>query len=264
MNPNLPLTSPKEAAGRLSDEGRVRLLSGRGEPLFFAAWERLLFIHFEVEPAALQREVPFQLDLHEGRAFVSLVAFTMRKLHLRVGHRLAGWAFKPMAIQHFLNVRTYVRHRGEPGIYFIREWLSNWLSVQLGPWLYGLPYRYAQVDYQHNHEENRFAGTVAARGDGCFRYTAEDLTRKALAPCTNGSLDEFLLERYTAYTRTHCLPRCFRIWHPPWPQTRLEISLKEDSLLQQAWPWFRTARLIGANYTPGFDGIWMGRPHLVG
>ena len=57
--------------------------------------------------------VPFPLDLHEGRAFVSLVAFTMRDLAPRRGGRWTSWLLRPIATHEFLNVRTYVRsHAG--------------------------------------------------------------------------------------------------------------------------------------------------------
>src|SRR6266511_817341 len=54
-------------------------------PLFYAHWMRAVFVHFEVEPAVLQNEVPFPLDLWQGRAFVSLVAFTMERLRPWIG-----------------------------------------------------------------------------------------------------------------------------------------------------------------------------------
>ncbi len=47
---------------RPSEQARARMLSRRGEPLFLAAWKRVLMIHLEVDPAALQRAVPFPLD----------------------------------------------------------------------------------------------------------------------------------------------------------------------------------------------------------
>src|SRR6266436_7723570 len=108
-----------------SQAARQRLLSLPGEPLFIADWDRVLMIHYEVEPDTLQRAVPFELELNEGRAFVSLVAFTMRGMKPRMGGHLAALLLKPIATHEFLNVRTYVRHRGESGIYFLAEWLSN-------------------------------------------------------------------------------------------------------------------------------------------
>ena len=50
------------------------MLAKAGEPLFLAAWDRAVFIHYGADPSLLQRQVPFQLDLHDGRAFVSIVA----------------------------------------------------------------------------------------------------------------------------------------------------------------------------------------------
>jgi len=132
-----------------NDEARRRMLAIRGEPMFYARWDRAVFIHYEADPAALQLDVPFELDLRQGRAFVSIVAFTLSRMRPRIGGRLGEWLFKPIATHEFLNVRTYVRHRGEPGIYFLAEWLSNPLSVHLGPRTFGLPYKFGRLIYDH-------------------------------------------------------------------------------------------------------------------
>jgi hypothetical protein len=65
-----------------------------------------------------------------------------------------------------------VKHGAERGIYFITEWLSNRLSVALGPSLYGLPYRFAKLNYRHTHEQNRLFGNVEAPRQGQFIYEA--------------------------------------------------------------------------------------------
>src|ERR1700743_422012 len=113
----LSIERPGETVGDLGEAARKRLLSVKGEPLFLADWLRPVFIHYEVPASALQRDVPFELDLREGKAVVSLVAFTMRGMRPYYGGRLAAWLFKPIATNAYLNCRTYVRHRGEPGIY---------------------------------------------------------------------------------------------------------------------------------------------------
>jgi uncharacterized protein YqjF (DUF2071 family) len=91
---------PKPA---LSDLGKARLLSSKGDPLFFAHWDRALFIHFEVDPERRQAQVPLPLDLYQGRAFVSLGAFTMRDLRPRFGGNLAKALFGPIATHTFLQ-----------------------------------------------------------------------------------------------------------------------------------------------------------------
>src|SRR5437868_1722782 len=53
-----------------------------GRPLFHAGWRRTVFIHYEVDPAALQPQVPFPLETRDGKAYVSLVASTLSHLRL--------------------------------------------------------------------------------------------------------------------------------------------------------------------------------------
>jgi uncharacterized protein len=246
----------------LSDAARRRMLGTWGEPMFYADWLRTVFIHFEVDAGALQRVVPFELDLDRGHAYVSLVAFTMRGMRPRVGGCLGAVLFKPIATHEFLNVRAYVKHRGEPGIYFLAEWLANPLSVRLGPALFGLPYRLGRFDYQHRHEAGELHGVVTNANDSArLEYHAEIDGETSFQPCEADSHDEFLMERYTAFTKCLSWRRYFRIWHPPWPQIKIGVQVPEMSLLTNVWPWFAEAAMIGANYSPGLSGVWMGRPH---
>ena len=94
------------ATGKLSVAAKQRMLANRGEPLFLARWDRAVFIHYEAEPESLQRCVPFQLDLRDGRAFVSIVAFTLLRMRPRMGGRVGEWLLKPIGTHGFLNVRT--------------------------------------------------------------------------------------------------------------------------------------------------------------
>lgn len=233
------------------------MLANAGEPLFLAAWERAVFIHYEADPALLQRQVPFPLDLHDGRAFVSLVAFTLLRMRPRLGGRLGEWLFKPIASHGFLNVRAYVRQAGEPGIFFLAEWLSNSLSVWLGPRAFGLPYRLGKLDYEHAEHGNEIRGKVTAR-EGRLEYVAPTASGM-LEPCEAESRDEFLLERYTAFTLRGRRRRLFRVWHEPWQQTPIEIDVIKDELLAATGAWWQSATYIGANYSPGVE-VWMGRP----
>ncbi len=252
----------EEQRETLSELARERLLSLRHEPLFLADWERVLMIHYEVDPGLLRRIVPFPLDLWDGRAFVSAVAFTMRRMRPRWGGPLANWVFQPLSTHRFLNLRTYVVRDGEPGIYFLAEWLSNRLSVALGPRMFGLPYRFGRLDYQHEHERSTISGTVRdSSGRRSFAYHA-CLDSAEPCPCEAGSPDEWLMERYTAFTHVCGKSRFFRVWHPPWPQIKARVAVTGQSLLEADWDLFRTARVIGGNYSPGVHA-WMGWPHYV-
>ena len=50
-----------------------RILTHANDPLFYADWDRMLMIHYEVDPAALRPYVPFPLDLRRGKAYVTLL-----------------------------------------------------------------------------------------------------------------------------------------------------------------------------------------------
>jgi hypothetical protein len=236
------------------------MLSHTGEPLFLATWERAVFIHYEADPSLLQRQVPFELDLREGRAFVSLVAFTLLRMRPRLGGRLAEWLFQPIASHEFLNVRTYVRHAGEPGIFFLAEWLSNPLSVRLGPRSFGLPYRFGYLRYAHAPEDGEMFGTVHAN-QGRLEYRAS-ISATSFDPSETGSQTEFLLERYTAFTCQGGHRRLFRVWHEPWEQAPIGIEVTRDDLLAATGVWWKSAEYVSANYSPGVD-VWMGRPHRI-
>jgi uncharacterized protein YqjF (DUF2071 family) len=234
------------------------MLSVRGEPLFYATWERAVFIHYNADPVALQPCVPFPLDLHDGRAFVSLVAFTMRRMRPRFGGRVGEWLLKPIATHEFLNVRTYVHANNEPGIFFLAEWLSNRLSVPLGPAVFGLPYRHGQIRYDHAKKTREINGLVETK-QGCIQYRGALRSPEPAAAAEHGSLAEFLTERYTAFTQRFSVQRMFRVWHEPWQLAPLDLKILDDRLLMQTGSWFRTAQYLEACSSPGVE-VWMGRP----
>ena len=274
-----------EPAG--SGNAKKRLLSRRGEPLFYANWNDVVFIHYETDPRELQRSIPYPLDFYRGRAFVSLVAFTMRGMRPRFGGRIGQLLLTPIATHHFLNVRTYVRHSSEPGIYFMREWLSSRIATWLGPWSFGLPYRFGKIaysvipspaqadrwipprklegsvtrsfDHAHNFPQEWQGQVQAKEGSLSCRAT---LAAQNFETCAPGSLDEFLLERYSAFTSFRKTLRFFRIWHQPWRQVSATVHIAADDLSPITGPWRQKGRCISANYSPGVR-VWMGWSHRI-
>lgn len=240
-----------------------RLLALPREPLFFGDWDRTLMLHYEVDPEALAPHVPFPLDLRDGKAYVTLVAFTLRGMRPRRGGRLGRWLFRPIATHRFLNVRSYVRVGDEAGIYFLTEYMDNLFSLKLGPLCFGLPYRYATLRYDHRHEDSELAGRVRRHGrPGVFAYRAK-LPPVPFEAAPVGSLAEWLMERYTAFVRRRGKSLFFRVWHPPWPNAPAEAVVMDDSLLRAELPWFDRARYVGAHYSPGVFDVWMGRVHAA-
>lgn len=230
---------------------------------FRSDWLDAAFVHLEVDADVLQRITPFEIDRFHGRAFVSLVAFTMRRFRPRfTGH--VGAAVMACAARHrLLNVRTYVRHRSEPGICFLTEWIPNPLSVLLGRHTYGLPYRVAQLDYRSDQSPGRMCVDVRSCGRaGRVQFECDVDVDLSPAQAEAGSLDEFLLERYTAFTfgSRRKRPLKFCVWHEPWMQSPARVRMGERSLLGLTDESLCEANVAASHRSSGVRDVWIGRP----
>lgn len=237
--------------------------------VFCADWMQALLLHYAIPADVLQPYVPFELDLRDGCAWVSLVAFEQQGLRPARPAKPAWLArglavlSTPLATHGFLNVRTYVREQGEPGIYFLSECIPNLLAVAIGPRLYGLPYRIGRLDYRLDAARGTYAceiGLGLRRNGPRCRLEARWDARGTFEAAPPGTRTEFLLERYTAYTARKGVKRRFRIWHEPWPQTPCEISLSGRELPRITGPWWPHARFVGANFSTGARSVQIGRP----
>ena len=247
-----------------SDVARQRILSLKGDPFLLADWRNVVFLHFAINPDALRPLVPapLELELHEGNACVSLVALTMRHFRPFKHRSLAGWMFFPLGQQSFLNVRTYVRWRNEPGAFFLWGWLSKPFGVGLPLERMGLPCGFCSLEYDHSHAKGRVLG-LGKQGGMSLKYHATIAAQTEFTLCQPGSLAEFAMERYTGFFSRGAQPWIFRAWHEPWLQTPLDIKIEEDGLLREKFPWFKEAKLAGVNFAPGFDRVWLGRAHQL-
>lgn len=102
------------------------------------SWENALFVHWPIEPEALATLLPRGLepDILDGSAWVGLVLLTERGVSAYAS--VLRHIMSP--IDHFgANVRTYVKRRGVPGIYFFSLECTSVLA-SLGARLCGIPY----------------------------------------------------------------------------------------------------------------------------
>lgn len=255
-------TACRSSFPSLSELARESLQQS-GRRCFVADWKRVVMFHFAVDPDMIQLEIPLPLDLLDGRAVVSLVAFRMERMRFEWGGRATSWFTAPIASHHFLNLRTYVISAVGPAIFFQREWLDNQLAVAVGPHTFGLPYRAARISYLQNQEtfpsQTTFRGEVRAH-QGTFTYRARGSgIRKVAEP---GSDDEFLLERYTATCADRGILRHFQVWHPAWQVRRLsDCEFPDTSLIgHSSRPWWTQAEFLGGHDCGDLSDVWMGRP----
>jgi alginate O-acetyltransferase complex protein AlgI len=227
------------------------------DPLPFRAclladWRDALFVHYAIDPAILQRHVPLELDLFEGHAWVTLVAFTQVDLRPALGGRLTAWTMRPVATHAFLNLRTYVRCPGCRAIYFLAEWIPNRLAQLVGPRLYGLPFRLAHLDYPPERRQ-------VWANDGTLCLHVSPATNPGVSSI-EGTRDDFLVERYAAFTCRNGRVRRFDIRHSPWKLAPANVVIESDDLVRQAAPWFAGARYVCSHFSEGVRNVEMSAP----
>ena len=114
-------------------------------PFLTAQWLNLALLTYRLEPKVLQPFVPpgCQLDMIDGHAFASLVAFDF------VGTRVLGVAWPGFINFPEVNLRFYVRyqdHEGDHrGVCFIREIVAQRTIALLARRLYNEPYMVAPM-----------------------------------------------------------------------------------------------------------------------
>jgi uncharacterized protein YqjF (DUF2071 family) len=241
-------------------QARRRLMSVKGEPFLFADWDSASFFHFVISPELLRPHIPrfLELDLYQGKACLSLVAVSMRKLRTRSPISL-GSLFRLIDCQTFLNLRTYVHFHDEPGALFLWGWLSNPFPIPVPFRGIKLPCSFADLRYDHEFESGNLRGIVTSKDkSGLFQYHASLERQMEFTPSPRGSLAEFAMERYTGFFSRGSSCYLFRTWHPTWQQQQINAVVDHHSLITNHFPWFEEARFDSANFALGFDDVYLG------
>jgi len=177
-------------------------------------WDDLLFAHWPLPAAALDRFVPrgLALDTFGGRAWLGVVPFRIRELRLAGLPALpGGGAFNE------INVRTYVRGPGGPGVVFLSLDADSVLAVLGARTLFHLPYFFADEAYRAAAGRVAFAVRRRQPGAPAARFAARYAPTGPVALAPPGSLEHWLTARYRLYTAAHGRIYCLEIRHPPWP-----------------------------------------------
>ena len=194
-------------------------------------WEELLFAHWPVRPEMLRDLIPagLELELFEGEAWLGLVPFQMAGVRLRGLPPVPTTANFPE-----LNLRTYVTHRGRPGVWFFSLDASSWLAVRGARVGFHLPYFDARMSCEQESGRIRYASERIHRGAWPARLQVEYRPTGPILESPPGSLEHFLTERYCLYASTPA-GTILRgdIHHAPWPLQVAEAEFREDSMTSQ-------------------------------
>ena len=193
------------------------------------SWENLLFAHWPVDKDELRGLVAPQLELEtfDGSAWIGVTPFRVAGLRLR-----GTLPFPRVSSFPELNVRTYVRAGGKPGIWFFSLDAASRLAVEAARRTYHLPYFRARMSAR---ERDGWIEYESARDDdpaeAPFVFSGRYRPVSDVSSPASGSLEEFLTERYCLYAVDEGGRLCrAEIHHPPWPLQEAELELDLNTM----------------------------------
>ena len=198
-------------------------------PAGFQRWRSLLFLHWEVPVDALRPLIPapLELDLHEGRALVGVVAFTMRDVTPR-------WAPSVPGISNFheLNVRTYVHWKGEvPGVWFMSLDAAGTIAVLAARAGWHLPYHRASMSLEEEADQVHYKSHRLWPGPTPADFEARYRIGEEIGSAVPGTFEHFLAERYVLFADTGKGLEKGIVHHRPYPLQRAELLDWSESML---------------------------------
>jgi uncharacterized protein len=199
-----------------------------GRPAGTQKWRELLFLHWSFPLEVVRPLVPssLELDTWQGRAWIGLVPFAMREIRSSWMPRRPSFDFLET------NVRTYVHHRGEPGVYFMSLEASSWLAVRVARAVWRLPYFHATMQASRDGETLAY-DSVRRSGDAPYMRARWRLGPE-LGPSQLGTLEHFLLERYTLFSLRGERVRRGQVHHVPYPAQQATLESLDQTLVSAA------------------------------
>ncbi|TWT84664.1 hypothetical protein CA13_61440 [Planctomycetes bacterium CA13] len=189
-------------------------------------WESLLFCHWELPSDALRSVLPGQLemDTFEGRAFVGVVPFKMRRIKPR-------WLPQAFAFNFYeTNVRTYVVHRGRPGVYFFSLDASSRLAVWAARAGWALPYFYSKMNDLRDGDHATYWSERASSGSSATHSVSYSVGEE-FGESQPGTLEHFLLERYLLFVERRETIHVGHVHHRPYFVKRATVLKIQDGLI---------------------------------
>jgi uncharacterized protein YqjF (DUF2071 family) len=166
-----------------------------GRAVMHQRWSDLLFLHWRVDPALLTPLLPpgLHLDLHDGEAWIGVVAFRMQRIRPAMVPSVPGLSWFDE-----LNVRLYCHDDdGRPGVWFLSLDCNQPLAVFLGRHLFLLPYQHARMRYRRTPDGHEYH---CARRGAAEPARLECEATGDVSEAEPGSLEFFLLERYRLFS----------------------------------------------------------------
>ena len=193
-------------------------------PLLSQVWQDLVFIHWEVSFVQIRAAVPQPLDIdtYNGKAWIAIVPFDMKKVTFKGIPPISALSDFPE-----INVRTYVKYKGKPGVWFFSLDIPSKFAVWVARTFFHLPYRYGTVQVTEKNDDIHYQHQV---GKAAFKahYKPVKLISKGAS-----LFETWATERYCLYCKSK-RGHLYRteVQHQEWPLQQAEINIQTNTLLE--------------------------------
>jgi uncharacterized protein YqjF (DUF2071 family) len=191
-------------------------------------WRDLAYIHWRYDPATVQTLLPagLEVDTFDGSAWVGLIPFSMRGITLPRLPAIPYFGSFPE-----INVRTYVRHNGIPGVWFFSLDINRLVPAVVARTTYLLPYCWGRAS-------NRIEGGVlTSRLERRWPSRAHSTTTVEIgqAIAKSDDLSVFLSARWGLYSRGLFGGLVYApVDHEPWILHRATLGSIDQNVVRAA------------------------------
>ena len=191
-------------------------------------WHELLFAHWPIAPGLLRPLIPsaLALDTFGQECWLGIVPFHMSYVRPRGFPAVSRLSAFPE-----LNVRTYVKVQGIPGVFFFSLDAGNPIAVSIARVVFHLPYFTASMSSQRRDDTIHYQSHRVHRGAPSADYIVRYRPTAPVFYAPAGSLEHWLTERYCLYTVVG-QNRVYRgdIHHLQWPLQVAELETTKDTM----------------------------------
>ena len=163
-------------------------------------FRRCILANFEMTPETLAERLPDYLepDVHQGKAFVSVVIANMERMRPAFLPQVMGVTYNQVVY------RAVVRCNGRRGVAFLRSDADSPCMVAAGNLLTFFRFHKAKISWSENDETLDFELVPAVGTDSIIRASLAHSSMSSEMPAESGFADlseaqSFLTELYTAF-----------------------------------------------------------------
>lgn len=218
-----------------------------------AGWHNLLLFNYSVPPKKLTPYLPqgTELDLRNGSAHLSLVAFQFLRT------RVLGVQWPGFTNFTEINLRFYVKHNGERGVCFVREYVPSRLVAAIARATYNEPYKSAAMQgiIDESHDGHISAEYHLRDGQHKMRFYAK-AEKKPFMPHAHSIEHHFKEHELGVGRDRRGRTLTYRVHHPHWdiyPVKEHDIQVHAEELYGKDFAFLNTQKPDSVVFAVGSD-----------